>query len=267
MRQRVRLAVGVVMASTTFLGITAIGVIKLHHHESRPASSAAADPVEVLNKVNSKLAALPDVIPRPDQFVYVQMHTSGSSQLSQFWLSVDGTHDGLMIRPDLAAMAGGSGRIPMPGCRNGERPIVRGDKVLSTQERCVPTVAFDPSLPTDATSMAALLASTGPDASKDPTELANARGKYILGTLEFMYLTRAQRIALLTAAKNLSGISVQANAADSAGRAGLGLTWSSSGTSEQNTLVVDPDTGQYMGTTQGDSVVAMAVVSAVGATS
>jgi len=270
MRRATKLSLSAVAVVAVATGITVASVTKVDKHDKQPASAAAADPIAPLNKLSAKLTALPDVTPRGDQYLYMQMHTPGTEQLSQFWLSIDGAHDGLMIRPDVAAQTNTSPNIPMPGCVAGKRAVIRGDKKLAMTEPCAPTVAFTPSLPTGEAAMTSLLESMGDGGSAtkpDAQDKANAQGAYILGTLEFTYLSRGQRIALVNAAKHLPGLILKTDATDGAGRPGLGISWAPPGNvGTPTTIVLDPGTGQYMGTQGGDSVVDVKIVNSVGAT-
>jgi hypothetical protein len=221
---------------------------------STPKSSAAA---AVLGSASSKLAATTDTVPRSNQFLYERIRF-GSGQVGTFWLSIDGTHDGLMDRPDL-----GSGRMLIPGCKNGHASIVMGSQVVPGKTMfCKPQPAYNSFLPTDVSAAKALLQS-GNTPNATP---AVSNGKTLADLLEFSWLSKAQRVALLNAASKLPSLKVaQLQASSVTGAAGaLQIGWSD-GAGRSGGIRVDSATYQFIGFANGgDTVEQRAIVSAAG---
>ncbi len=70
------------------------------------------DPVQILYTAAAKARALPDVEPRPDQFLYTRTRLADGRE-NEFRASADGTHDGFEV------LFGHESEIA--GCRDGQR--------------------------------------------------------------------------------------------------------------------------------------------------
>jgi hypothetical protein len=212
-----------------------------------PAANAEA--AQVLHHAAAAALTLPDIQPRPDQFVY-QKEVNGAES----WMSVDGTRDGL------GQGAGGVDKNVFPGCRDGRREAMKGDRVVGT-ESCSPAPAYRPDLPTDADAMLVYL---NRNHSGRPGD-ANAMGKDILVLMEQHYLRPQSRAALFDAAARVPGLRVVRDVTDPAGRPGIEITWSSEGKS--GGIVFDAKTFAYLGAWAGrgsSAVLQVAIVNEVG---
>jgi hypothetical protein len=190
---------------------------------------ANADAALVLHKAAAAALTLPDIEPRPDQFVY-HKYTDGSED----WLSADGTLDSLTQGP------GGADKHILYGCRNGQRTLVKGDRVIGT-EPCRPDPAYRPDLPTNADDMLAYLNRNHSGRAGD----ANAIGKDVMELIGWHYLRPQARAALFEAAARIPGLHVVRPATDGAGRAGVGIAWSSEG--KGGLIVFDANSYAYLG--------------------
>ena len=190
-----------------------------------PAANAEA--AQVLDRAAVVVLAEPFVEPRPDQFLYVRQEGAG-----EVWLSVDGTHDGLILSP--------GNRDLIPGCRNGKKDAIKGDRVVGT-EVCAPEPAYLPDLPTDVNAMHQYLRTTYlPDSEGFTNRLAKG-----IKDLFLHYLRPQARAALLQAAGRFPGLTVIHDAADELGRHGIGIAWSSTG--YDNLFLLDPNTYKVVG--------------------
>ncbi|GIH14976.1 CU044_5270 family protein [Rugosimonospora africana] len=215
-------------------------------------SGSATEAILVLQRAAAKQAGLPDVVPRPDQFVYTK--TGGPGGFREAWWSVDGTRDGLI--------QGSTGvTTPVAGCRDGRAAAVKGDEfVPGKTEPCTPSPAYQPDLPTDPDAMMAYLYQHGGEPG-DP----NATGKAVLTLLQEQYVRPPAREALFEAAARIPGLRLIPNVTDGAGRTGVGVAWSEAG--KNGLLIFDPkdysllDSGTGAG---GDAVIRQAIVNEVG---
>lgn len=215
-----------------------------------PANAEAA---QVLHNAAAAALGLPDVEPRPDQFVYTKSR-SGES-MREAWLSVDGTRDGLIRE----IPAGAVEQIPVPGCRDGRAATVKGGRVNPRQtEPCTPAPAYLPDLPTDADAMLDYLNRSYKGEPGD----SNAMGKDVLALVAENYLRPRSRAALFQAAADLPGLEVVRDVKDGAGRPGIGIAWSSE--EKSAVLVFDADTYAFLGMADTLATLEVAVVDAVG---
>ncbi|MGC4809359.1 CU044_5270 family protein [Micromonospora sp. DT228] len=225
---------------------------------STPA--ARADAAQVLRNAAAAALELPDVNPRPHQFVYSR--SQEGPEIRESWQSVDGVRDGLLIE----TATDGRTEIILPGCRNGRSAVTRGDQVVPGEtERCVPTPAYRADMPTDAAAMRAFLTK---NRSGEPGD-ANAAGKDLLYYLSEGYLRPRSRAALYEAAAATPGLRAVEHAKDGAGRSGIGITWSSTGGPGQIVLVFHPETYAFLGvggSAGSSAVLALAIVDRVGQT-
>ncbi|OHX03300.1 CU044_5270 family protein [Micromonospora sp. WMMB235] len=222
------------------------------------APAARADARQVLRDAAAAALRLPDVEPRPDQFVYTRMQDG--PQLRESWASVDGTRDGLVVEHP----AGGRQEFVLPGCRDGRAKMYKGGQLLPGTEPCVPSPAYDPAVPTDATAMRAYL---DKHRSGEPGDV-NAAAKDVLSLLGDSYLRPRSRAALFEAAAATPGLEVVEKATDGAGRSGVGVRWPSPGRSPAlMVLVFDPRTYAFLGVggeAGTSAVLSVAVVDRVG---
>ncbi|MEV4542980.1 CU044_5270 family protein [Micromonospora echinaurantiaca] len=219
---------------------------------------ARADATQVLRNAAAAALQVPDVDPRPDQFVYIR--SQEGRELRESWRSVDGTRDGLIIETSAA----GRTELVVPGCRNGRAVAVKGNRVVPGEtEPCTPEPAYRADLPTDATAMRAFLTA---NASGEPGD-ANALGKDVLYYLTDSYLRPQTRAALYEAAATLPDLRAVPSAEDAAGRPGIGITWPSTGGSGGPVLVFHPETHTFLGvggSAGGSAVLAVAIVDRAG---
>ncbi|MFI7069302.1 CU044_5270 family protein [Micromonospora sediminicola] len=219
---------------------------------------ARAEAGQVLRNAAAAALRVPDVEPRPDQFVYLRKQDGPA--LWESWVSVDGTRDGLAVEYP------GTGRrqYVLPGCRDGRAQMYKGDRPLPGTERCVPAPAYDPAMPTDPVAMRAYLEK---HRSGEPGDV-NAAAKDVLDLAADRYLRPRSRAALFEAAAATPGLEVVADARDGAGRSGIGVRWPSTGRVPASmVLVFDPRTYAFLGV-GGDAgtsaTLAVAVVDRVG---
>ncbi|WP_018680480.1 CU044_5270 family protein [Actinokineospora enzanensis] len=231
--QRPRRRFGPVIAAvaTGTAAAAAVVVVSTSGGPAAPAPDATAtDPVRLLAAAADAARAQPWVAPRPDQFVYTR---TGSRE---FWRSVDGTHDGLLID--------GPRHTPMPGCRNGRTVVVQGDEIIAGRtDACEVSPGYRADLPTTEDGMVAYL--------QRVADNPNSRGKEVLGLIEESVLAPATRAALYQAAARTPGLTAVPNVTNGSGTPGVGVTWPPPGGDPTTavTLVFDPDTHEYLGTT------------------
>ena len=224
-------------------------------HDRGATSQAAAD---TLQRDATRIASTPDAPPRPDQYLYLKVQFDGG-QTGEFWISVDGAHDGLMHRPDLGQLD-----MVIPGCHAGKEQILRANKPTGRFMPCKPMPAYDPSLPTDAAGFLDVLKSAAPTGA--PEKGDDVAGKAIFSRLEFSLLTRAQRVALLKAAGQLQGLSVVTPASNASGAAQVSVSWdASTGTQPiRQGILLDSSSLELDGYSDGgNTVVERGVVDAV----
>ncbi|GAA3744117.1 CU044_5270 family protein [Plantactinospora mayteni] len=217
--------------------------------------AAKADARQVLRDAAAAALRLPDVAPRPDQFIYTR--SQEGRNLHESWLSVDGTRDGL-IR---TTSADGKTEDLHPGCRDGRRNAERGNLVVPGRtEPCTPEPNYL-DLPTDAAAMGAYLAE---HRSGEPGSV-NAAGKDVMD-LGYGYLRPQSRAALYEAAAAVPGLRAVENVKDGAGRPGIGITWPTQGGTGDIVLVFDAKSYAFLGVSGSSAVLALSVVDKVGQT-
>jgi len=238
--------------------------------------------------------------PSPDQFVYTKTE-DGTGQITQSWMSVNGTRTSIIDQPENTAPA------KLQGCVDGHvsgrepgkdgkplsdfLPETEAAKPLTPEAvkrffggtipmdgpirtaRCTPQPAFFPDMPTNAGSMlsylekiqvAYLAGVTSPGIELN--NLAKNVG-FMLGT---DYLLPAQQAALYQFLATTSGITLAQSVKDVAGRPGIGVQWSFGGSSAM--LIFDPTTYQYLGIsttgtnreTSGEALLQTAIVETAG---
>ncbi|QFZ22235.1 CU044_5270 family protein [Saccharothrix syringae] len=221
---------------------------------SSAAEDPTGDPVRLLSHAARVARAEPAVEPRADQFVYTRSRNRQGER--EIWLSVDGTHDGLLRQQ--------GDQIPFPGCRDGRRAVYKGPEPLpGVTEPCEPSPAYRPDLPTDVDGMLAYL---GANASGEPGSV-NSRGKDVFALISEQLLMPASRAALFEAAARTPGLSVVGDARDASGRPGVGITWptppGSDPRAEPVVVVFDRTSYELLGT-NSSAILEQFVVDAAG---
>lgn len=238
-RRRGRIAAAAVLAAGVAAGFTVFAVVTTTPQGSAPPPSSAA--AEVLTRAAAAARQQPDVVPRPDQFVYTESRSAGG--VSRTWLSADGTRDGLV--------EGNGESLTIPGCRSAPT-LAPGDKPEPPANGCGAGGAYQPDLPTTKAGMLAHLT--------EGTGSTNVIGKKGLGIAGQSWLRPASRAALYEALTDVPGLEVVQDARDAAGRSGIGITWTNGA---RMTMVFDRTTYRFLGT-PFDAVVAQAIVDRAG---
>lgn len=228
-----------------------------------PASKAQADPAEVLRAGAAQAAALDTLSPRADQFLYEEIRFPNGKS-GQFWLSIDGQHDGKMIRPDLG------GTVPIPGCVDGRQYDVKGFEQLSSTHGCRPALAFDPSIPTDPAEFSNHVLQLNGGRSDETA--ANTNGKQLLDMLEFTYLTGPQRAALVESIANLPGLRVATDVTRGSQTPSISIAWSVPGPAGKaaaysGEMELDSTSYAFLGSPGGDQIITALIVDQAGQTS
>jgi len=209
------------------------------------------EPVRILHAAAAKARALPDVTPRPDQFVYSRTRLADGRE-NETWASVDGTHDGL------AFLYGHEAEVA--GCRNG-KSVQKESHGRTVTNRCVPHPAAPADLPTDADAMLAYLHKSTYGEGDTLRDLGNE-----VVTLAGGYLRPAARAALYEAVAKVPGLVARTDAKDATGRPVLGITWNSTteyGIGNQDEFLFDPVTFAYLGNGTTGTVVSQGIVDSV----
>ncbi|RSD08402.1 CU044_5270 family protein [Amycolatopsis eburnea] len=241
-----------VWGSVTAAGLAAAATAVIALTPTAPtAPPPVAGPQEILYRAAAAARALPDVEPRPDQFLYTRTRLADGRE-NEFWVSADGTHDGLEV------LFGHETEIA--GCRAGKR-VQKEGRGRTVTSRCEPRPAVHPDLPTDADAMLAHLhrsthgeGDTLHDLGNEAVDLAGD------------YLRPAARAALYEALAKVPGLVARTDAKDATGRAVLGITWNSTtehGIGNQDEFLFDPVTFAYLGNGTTGAVVSQGIVDAV----
>ncbi|MDG4785148.1 CU044_5270 family protein [Micromonospora sp. WMMD1102] len=250
-----RLALGSVMAAGVAAAVAAVLVLA-PDRLGGDVPAARADATQVLRNAAAAALRLPDVAPRPDQFIYRRAQDGPAT--SESWLSVDGTRDGLSRETS----AGKRTDAILPGCRNGRAAVMKGNEVVAGQtEKCTPQPGYLADLPTDVAGMRSYLAEHG---SGEPGSV-NAAGKDVLDLAD-SYLRPQSRAALYEAAATVPGLRAVEGVTDGAGRTGVGIAWPSTAGAGEIVLVFHPETYAFLGMSETSAVLAVAVVDRVGQT-
>lgn len=222
--------VAIVGTAVAALGVLAVSSVGL------PARDASADPATVLSLAGRVAADQPDLVPRADQYWYVA--EAGGYQA---WLSMDGTHDGLVIS--------NGRRIPVPGCRGG---IQSAADVGEPNVPCLVAPAYLADAPDDPAAMKRYLAKRL-HGDSDP----NRVGKELTSLLEFHYLRPGARAALFRAGGAIPGLQLHRGGSNGLSANQVAVGWTHAGGTAS--LVFDATTHGFIGiTTAADSTVGMA---------
>jgi hypothetical protein len=232
------------------LAAAAAAVVVLTPADTAVPPSPEPEPVRILLAAAAKARALPDVTPRPDQFVYTKTRLADGRE-NETWASVDGTHDGLAFLYGHEAS--------LAGCRDGKR-VQKESHGRTVTNRCAPHPAAPTGLPTDADAMLAHLHRSTYGEGDTLHDLGNEIIELAEG-----YLRPAVRAALFEAVAKVPGLVARTDAKDATGRTVLGISWTGMnepGIGNQNEFLFDPDTFAYLGAGTG-VVVNQGIVDAV----
>ncbi|MBE1497138.1 hypothetical protein H4696_004238 [Amycolatopsis lexingtonensis] len=242
---------GSVAAAGLAAAATAVFTLTPTTPTAPPAPRAADGPVDILYRAAAAARALPDVEPRPDQFLYTRTRLADGRE-NEFWASADGTRDGFEV------LFGHETEIA--GCRDGKR-VQKEGRGRTVTSRCEPRPAAHPDLPTDADAMLAYLHKStygeGDTLHDLGTEVVDLAGGY---------LRPAARAALYEAMAKVPGLVARTDAKDAAGRPVLGITWNSTtehGIGNQDEFLFDPVTFTYVGSGTTGAVVSQGIVDEV----
>jgi hypothetical protein len=235
----------VVVSVVTVVGLAAaiIGVVALGGLEPVGVAPPVASAAEILHQAADAVREQPITPPRPDQFVYTRTQDRDGA-VREAWLSVDGTHDGLIVD--------GDEREPLPGCRVGEQAGAKGGETIpNASDPCTPLPAYRSDLPTDAAGMREFLKenSTG------------QIGKDILYYFDAL-VPPESLAALFDVIAGFPELTVDEHVTDGAGRPGIGVSWTRDG--HVNTMVFDSTTHVFLGFAGFSAVVERVVTDTVG---
>jgi hypothetical protein len=247
-RWRRRLVVSGIAGAGLAAAITA--VVSFGGLEPIGVAPPQAEAVAFLQKAADAVRELPATPPRPDQFVYTRSQETDGT-VREAWFSADGTHDGLITQDGL--------RIAMPGCRGGQRRVLRGDLDVGS-EPCTPSPAARTDLPTDAAGMREYLGR----AKMDPKAGEVDFDRILHFALVENYLPPRSMAALFEVMADFPGLVVDEDATDGAGRPGVGLTWAQPADQNAVMLVFDERTHALIGVSGESAVIEQAIVDTAG---
>ncbi|GAB4061540.1 CU044_5270 family protein [Catellatospora paridis] len=246
-----RVAVVGGLAAVLTAGVLAAQVIPIGGGE--PAAQAQA--ADILAGAAAQARLQPEVPVRGDQFVHVESvatvlgmneatkESSTSTITRQVWLSVDGTHDGL-IRQRPRSGGGDWTDMALPGCRDGVVTQTKGG-VTGTQA-CTPTPAYVAGLPTDPDAMLAYLY-RGVDEHPNKNPRDQQAFSAAADLVDEAYLAPASLAAVFGAVARIPGVSVVGEVTDEAGREGVAVALREvQGTRSE--LIFDRGSHAYLGT-------------------
>jgi hypothetical protein len=241
-RRRLRVSLGWSLATSGGLAVAlavalvAGGAGGSGRSGNRPDTTLTAS--DVLLKAAATVRADKTPPPRPDQLVFSQSisayagSTSGPDgkmtvipavpKMRKIWLSVDGTHDGLLresTMPGAPSPAVITLEHTFPGCVNGKQAVVDGNNTVHRDrfEKCKAHPAYNANLPTDAKGMLAYL----------KTRASLNTDQYIFNAVEEVigehYRTPAQLAAIFEAAALIQSVVVVPDVVDIAGRHGIAV--------------------------------------------
>lgn len=232
-----------IFSGATVVGLAAAitGLVAFGGLESVGVAPPEAEAVEFLHRAADAVRELPATPPLPGQFVYSRSETTEG--VREAWHSADGEHDGMIRQEGMD--------IPLPGCEDGRRRIVRGDHDTGMTEPCDPDPAYR-RLPTDTAGMRAYLKSK-----------PNDFDVLLHFAIQETYVSPRSMAALFEVMADYPGLEIVEDATDGAGRQGVGLTWDQPIDQEDVTLVFDPETHVFLGT-EDSAIFEHAIVDAVG---
>jgi len=223
---------------------------------------------QVLQLAAQHAAATPAMEARANQFLYIDSieveskidsagtHVTGPLR-TRTWLSVDGTHDGLVLQQATRATPV---RTDIDGCTNGRQAQTIDRPKTTPKVACTPEPAYLPGrIPTDPDGLLAYVyavaaaeptwvsVGAGPDGKpKGFVKLSDDQRAFIeIADILYKNHLPAVQEAAFQAVGLIAGVQVRRNVADAAGRTGVAVTRTEAGSSEQ--LVFDPATYRYLG--------------------
>lgn len=209
---------------------------------------ASAEAAEILHRAADAARADQTPAPRADQFILtttqgfapVVGQDEPATTLTRSWMSVDGTHDGLIWVSD--PPVGGRQSTVIPGCRNGRAAEwAPNGTLLKSTRPCTPAPAYLTKLPTDATGMLShLRRMSGGTTSSDEQTFANVGVLIRQG-----YLPAQSRAALYEAATKIPGVVATQTMTDATGRSGIGVSFA--GDIDRYDLIFEPQTYRFLG--------------------
>jgi hypothetical protein len=241
---------GLLVVVPVVAAVAAIALLLSSANTSNPGQHGQATRIphptaaQVLDRAAFAALQKSPLTPLPNQFVYTEAE-DGGGQLSQTWMSVDGTRNSLTSQPGMSTPT------TLPGCAG---------------SGCTPQPAFFPDMPTAPGAMLAYLEKTQRVHLDDVNDLA----KTVSYMLDTDYLLPAQQSALFQFLATTPGLTVDPSVQDVAGRPGIGIEWPYLGSSGM--LIFDASSYQYLGLTTrgingdigGDALLETAIVNAAG---
>jgi hypothetical protein len=271
---RLALAGGVAVAAAGLAAIFAVpGSAPTRPLQGRPVAHLAA--VRFLDEAAAASLQQPSSPPLPSQFVYGETENPDGT-LTETWLSVDGSSDGLTRWTDGA-------NSPDPGKTGGNDLNPPCSIALGEATGCTPFVGYYPDLPTDPNAVLAYLNKVGlVDTANNPSDDAvpgwvdNVVGKIVSELMASSYLLPAQQAALFELMAETPGFQIVSPMTDAIGRSGIGIEWRFEGGAAA--VIFDPTTYAYLGLRtwpegrpadpgaayDGDALVKLAVVASAG---
>lgn len=253
-------SLGAAMASAAAVAVIAASGDTMQvpgNHDGVPMVPVAV--AQVLDRAATSAQSAPELSPSEDQFIVYKSIAMNSMTLNGkieqrylprtervLWASVDGRHDGALLRRFLQPRAYPGWPLPAQALREAgtERlfPIPACD-AAGTPTEFRSDYPYLKILPTDADEMLQVIRHrTGETA---PTDLQSWRA--LSGLLAESYLPLAQRAAVFRAAKQISGVTLVGTAKDAADRAGVAVSRVDEEEGSRIELIFDPVTYQYRG--------------------
>lgn len=198
---------------------------------------------QVLHDAAAYAQRRPDVLPRPDQYVYI--NTLGQERMigtmrpfrSESWMSVDGTR-GDKINPG----PGRAGTAAPSGCTPGEA------------RKCKPRprTVYRPDLPTDASRMRDYLYRLAPaEGPSFPLGLETQPDRQVFGFASKLmnqeYVPPAAQRAIFEVIAEMPGVRLVGDVTDEAGRAGVAVALPDGDRDSRYELIFDRATHGYLG--------------------
>jgi len=223
---------------------------------------------QVLQLAAQHAAATPAMDARANQFLFIDSIeieskiTSAGTRVSgplrtRTWLSVDGTHDGLVLQQ---ATRAAPVRTDLDGCTNGRQAETIDRPKTTPKVACTPEPAYLPgSIPTDPARLLAYVyavaaakptwvsVGAGPDLKPKGFVKLSADQRAFIEIADLLYKNHLPAVqeAAFQAVGLIPGVQVRRNVADAAGRTGVAVTRTEAGSTEE--LVFDPATYRYLG--------------------
>ena len=207
----------------------------------RPPATAAA----VLLRAARAMAAIPDLHPRADQFVYTQSVSRYVTQhnrlfVTRAWLTVDGWHGGLILQRWASGTRWYHG-FGQPDCRT------LPHSNWNYKANCPLPPAFVTNLPRTLKAMKRYMLGYGLPGSGSPPAV-DAMG-IVIGMYQFLVPHRASAL-MFQALSQIKGIRVIDHATTLAGRRGIAVAAYDPTRGTLDELIFDPKTYLYIGDSQ-----------------